>query len=468
VGPKLPNAGRRRRSATVRCARVSLVATGLSAVVACHPDAPVASVRRPASLQRVSGSGQSAQPGTELARPLIARVVDGDGHPVAGADVRWRAMAGQVTPPTSTSDGNGDARAAWRVGSTPGVQRVMAEVDGADAIEFVAFVDPAALPERLPLRAIPLATYDGSGQAVHPDFLAAPFGGLDDRSRLAITPYPWGNAVMENPSLFAGSEPDGWSVPAGVTNPIVRPDGGYLSDPDLVWDPDARELRLYYRHVAEENRILLVTSRDGVTFSGARLVVRAPSHQIVSPTVVRRSATEWMMWSVNSGPVGCSASSTTVELRRSTDGVQWSAPTTVSLSQPGVFAWHLEVQWIDALGEYWAVFNGKVRGSCTTQALYIATSTDGMTWRTFPSPVLRSGVIPELDDIVYRATFAYEPERDLVALWHSGAQYRNGGYEWRAAYERRRRSDLFETVARAEPAFIARRPRAELDNATAP
>jgi len=273
---------------------------------------------------------------------------------------------------------------------------------------------------------------------------------------------------MENPSLFGGNERDGWSVPNGVTNPIVRPDGGYLSDPDLVWDPDRRELRLYYRHVADENRILLVTSRDGVTFSAPRLVARAPNHQIVSPTIVRRSATEWLMWSVNSGPVGCSASSTTVELRRSTDGVEWSPPTTVSLSQSGAFAWHLEVQWIDALREYWAVFNGKVRGSCTTQALYLATSTDGMAWRTFPSPVLRSGAIPELADIVYRATFAYEAERDLVALWHSGARYRSGGYEWRAAYERRRRSELFEAAARAEPAFIARVPRVELDNSTAP
>ena len=467
MGPQMPNAGRRRWCVAVRCARVSLVATGLFVVVACRPDAPVASVRLPASLQRVSGSGQSAPPGTELERPLIARVVGGDGRPVEGAEVRWRAMAGEVTPPTSVSDGNGDARATWRVGSTSGVQRVMAEVDGTDAIEFVAFVDPAALPERLPLSAIPLATYDGSGQAVHPDVLAAPFG-LDERTRLAITPYPWGNANMENPSLFSGNERDGWSIPTGVTNPIVRPDGGYLSDPDLVWDPDARELRLYYRHVADENRILLVTSRDGVRFSAPKLVARAANHQIVSPTIVRRSATEWLMWSVNSGPVGCSAASTTVELRRSADGVQWSAPTTVSLSQAGVFAWHLEVQWIDALREYWALFNGKVRGSCTTQALYIATSTDGITWRTFPSPVLRSGVIPELEDIVYRATFVYDAERDLVALWHSGARHRSGGYEWRAAYERRRRSDLFAAVARPEAAFIARGPRVELDNSTAP
>ena len=195
-----------------------LVATGLFSVAGCSADASVGANRAPASLQRVSGSGQSAPPGTELERPLVARVADGDGRPVAGAEVRWRAMAGVVTPPSSTSDASGDARAAWRVGDATGVQRVMAEVDGTDAIEFVAFVDPTALPERLPLRAIPLVTYDGSGQAVHPDVLAAPFGGLDERTRLAITPYPWGNANMENPSLFGGNERDGWSVPNGVTD----------------------------------------------------------------------------------------------------------------------------------------------------------------------------------------------------------------------------------------------------------
>jgi hypothetical protein len=373
-----------------------------------------------------------------------------------------------VTPRVSLTDVNGDARATWRVGSLAGVQRVVAEADGIEPIEFVAFVDPGALPDRLPLQVISLETYDGAGQAVHPDVLAAPFGGLDDRTRLAITPYPWGNAHMENPSLFAGSEREGWSVPPGLTNPIVRPQGGYLSDPDVVWDPDTRELRLYYRHVADGNRVLVVTSRDGIVFSEPTLVVSAPNHEVVSPTIVRRSAREWLMWSVNSGPIGCSASSATVELRRSADGVHWSAPTPIALSQPGVFPWHIEVQWIPALGEYWALFNGKVSGSCTTSALYIATSTDGLAWRTFPSPVLRAGAIAELEDIVYRATFAYDADRDLVALWHSGARFRGGGYEWRAAYERRRRSELFEAVSRVEPAMVFREPPVQLDNRTAP
>ena len=87
------------------------------------------------------------------------------------------------------------------------------------------------------------------------------------------------------------------------------------------------------------------------------------------------------------------------------------------------------------------MFNGKVAGSCTTNALYLATSPDGLTWRTYRSPVLRRGAIPEFADVVYRATFSYEADRDLVSIWYSGARSNARVYEWRAAFERRRRDD---------------------------
>ena len=174
------------------------------------------------------------------------------------------------------------------------------------------------------------------------------------------------------------------------------------------------------------------------------------------------------MWTVNSGPSGCGSSTTTVELRRSTDGVSWSPPSPITLSQTGVFAWHIDVQWIPSLREYWAMFNGKVSGSCTTEALYLATSADGLTWRTYPSPVLVRGAIPEFADVVYRASFAYDPERDLVSIWHSGARYASRGYEWHAAFERRRRSVLFETIGRVTAAMIAPSTAPPLTNATAP
>ena len=163
------------------------------AFVACRSDAPTA-VGRPASLVRVSGDGQSARPGEALERPLVARIVDADGHPVRRVDVRWSASAGIVTPAISATDANGEARAVWRLGTEPGPQRAAAIADGLDAVTFVAFVDLDALPDRLPLRAIVLATYDGSGQVVHPDIAAPTLDGIDDKPRLVITPYPGGNA----------------------------------------------------------------------------------------------------------------------------------------------------------------------------------------------------------------------------------------------------------------------------------
>ena len=203
-------------------------------LAACRTDAPTAS-GPPVALQRVSGDGQSAPPGETLERPLVARLVDADGHPVRRVDVRWTASTGVVTPEVSTTDGNGEARAVWRLGTAAGAQRATAIADGLDPVEFVAFVNTDALPDRIPLRAIDIATYDGSGQVVHPDVTLTPLDGVDDQPRLAITPYPWGNANFENPSLFDGNGRDDWTVPAGVTNPLVKPNGGYLSDPDIVW-----------------------------------------------------------------------------------------------------------------------------------------------------------------------------------------------------------------------------------------
>ena len=114
------------------------------------------------------------------------------------------------------------------------------------------------------------------------------------------------------------------------------------------------------------------------------------------------------------------------------------------------------------------MFNAKVAGSCTTDALYFATSADGLTWRTYQSPVLRRGAIPEFADIVYRATFAYEEKRDVVSIWHSGARSTSGVYEWHAAFERLRRADLLDLVNRRDAAVRLPSSAPPLTNATAP
>jgi hypothetical protein len=297
------------------------------------------------------------------------------------------------------------------------------------------------------IRVLSLETFDGSGQAVHPDAAITPLTWGGDSQQLFVTPYPNSDATKENPSLFSGRSLVDWLVPPGVINPIARPVTGYLSDPDEVFNPETNELWLYYRAVTTENEILLIRGNAPSSWSQPKLVTKGANHTIVSPTVVRRGAGDWLMWSVNSGSVGCTSSATTVELRRSIDGVNWSDPVTTDLSEDVAFAWHIDVQWIPGKQEFWATYNVKVPGSCTTAALHFARSLDAVHWVTAAGPVLLRGAIPAFSDIVYRASLLYDETSDSITLWYSGARFGNGRYDWRIATEQLTASAFFDRIA---------------------
>ena len=307
---------------------------------------------------------------------------------------------------------------------------------------------PLPTPPFDAIEAVELQTYDGSGQVVHPD-VAATMGFARYPLWLAITPYPAGNAAYENPSLYRSLNHQFWGPPSGLINPVVRPAGGYLSDPDLVFDAARQRLWLYYRQVVGgKNVVLLTRSDNGVTWDAPVEIVSAPSHQIISPAVVRGApGAPWLMWAVNSGASGCLAASTSVERRTSTDGVHWSAATATDLAQPGQVIWHLDVQWIPAWDEYWAIYNTyREGGTCVTGALYLARSADGIHWTSYPAPVLARGVTAAFRDVIYRSTFAVDGDGESVAFWFSGARYEGGAYEWRAATQVRRVVDLLTAV----------------------
>jgi hypothetical protein len=293
---------------------------------------------------------------------------------------------------------------------------------------------PVPPPPPNNIHLLTLQTFDGSGQAVHPDPAVTPTSWGASSSQLMVTPYPNGDASKENPSLFEGRSSSEWFIPEGVMNPIARPAMGYLSDPDELYNPDAGELWLYYRGVTTQNEIFLIRAASPSRWSAPLLVASAPNHSIVSPTVVRRGPGDWMMWSVNSGSAGCTSATTTVEMRRSTDGINWSAPVETDLAEDN-FPWHIDVEWIPSRGEFWGVYNVKVAGSCTTAALHFATSEDGVHWVAAPSPVVARSAIPAFDDIVYRGAISYDPGAGMVTLLYSGARFENSRYTWRVATE---------------------------------
>jgi hypothetical protein len=309
------------------------------------------------------------------------------------------------------------------------------------------------------LEPVAFTTYEGSGQVVHPDVVVTP-DFQQSPLWLGITPYPNGNASFENPSIFEGTDLRTWQVPDGLANPITRPAAGqgYDSDPDLVYKPDTREVLTYYRQVvAGQNRIQLSRTQDGVTWSPPGLIIAVPNHQLISPAVVRGAPqAAWQMWSVNGGLAGCSARTTFVERRTSSDGVVWSAPVPVDLTQPGLNIWHIEVQWIPSRHEYWAVYNVYAPPStCVTPQLYLARSPDGVAWETFPSPLLSAGATPELQDVVYRSTFEVHPAQRAVTFWFSGAKYVNKLYVWHAVTVTRHIADVLAQIRRPPPASAA-------------
>jgi len=416
---------------------------------ACHADAttpttPVVHVPVAASVVVLSGNDQTADPEDVLPDTVRFKVLDADGHIMPGTALSLSVPigGGKVPALTITTDSTGVARTIWTMGASGGVQQLEARVN--DALMATVTAHTCDPQECFPLEhlsstlsnatLVTLSTYDSSGQAVHPDIVRG--HGAATGFWLAITPYPGGNAAFENPSIFFSSDASTWKVPAGATNPIVKaavPE--YLSDPDLVAAGD-QSVWMYYRSVANSQNVIKVTrSIDGVHWDSARDVIVVPSHQLVSPSVVRAAPqAKWQMWSVNAGPQGCSAPLTTIERRTSTDGLKWSAPLPINIDQPGQTIWHIDVQWIAARNEYWALYNTYPSGtSCATNALFIARSPDGVNWTTYPSPIARLGVVSAFRHLLYRSTFMTNPKATTVKLWLSGAEMVNNAYSWKTA-----------------------------------
>lgn len=304
-------------------------------------------------------------------------------------------------------------------------------------------------------------TYDGSGELVHADALVFPNRWQGRRYWVSATPYPTGNPKYENPSIYQGFTSRQMNVPAGVKNPLALPGAsGYLSDPDLLYDPDRDELRMYYRHTSgSSDELFLVTSKNGVQWSTPQLVLTGGRYGLISPAIVRESATSWRMWTVYAVAQGCYSLSTEMALmqRHSTDGVTWDEPQPVNLSVPRRVPWHWDVQYIPAKQEYWALVAAYPEGTtCSQTAVYFARSADGTNWSVAPTPLLGPGEFAPLNDLIYRSSFHYHEASDAVSVWFSGARLGTGGFHFAMASARYPYAELVRRVSGPSPIIIER------------
>lgn len=93
----------------------------------------------PATLAVAGGNDQTAPAGTELSQPLVVRVTDAAGKPLAGVAVAWQVTAGGGSlAPAGATDAAGEARARWMLGTAAGSNAATATVAGVSAALFSA------------------------------------------------------------------------------------------------------------------------------------------------------------------------------------------------------------------------------------------------------------------------------------------------------------------------------------------
>ena len=116
----------------------------------------------PALLVKISGDQQSGVVGTLLIAPLVVRVTDTFGNPVAGSTITFGPASGDgsVFPTQATSDSNGSATTEWTLGSSQGSQSVGASIESGAMVIFTAiatgeglaiellFIDQPTVPQR--------------------------------------------------------------------------------------------------------------------------------------------------------------------------------------------------------------------------------------------------------------------------------------------------------------------------------
>jgi len=130
-------------------ARLGLIATFIA--LACHERPTEVATHPPASITVVSGGSQSASVGTQLPTTPVFLVADSASRPVSGAAVAFEVAYGGGTIPLASvvTDSRGMASpGSWTLGSTPGLNVLVASVAGSSIsaqVNAVGIATPVTL-----------------------------------------------------------------------------------------------------------------------------------------------------------------------------------------------------------------------------------------------------------------------------------------------------------------------------------
>jgi hypothetical protein len=271
-----------------------------------------------------------------------------------------------------------------------------------------------------------------ASDAVHPDIACPPEAWNGARCWLMYTPYRNSDPAYENPAVLFAASDTSWSTPSEITNPIIAtPGAGYNSDPDQAFDPATRRMVQMYRVVSDSfNKIMIMSTANAKHWTTPVVAFKEVNHDAVSPSLVIGPDRMAKVWYVRAGTQGCTAPTSSVVYRSAMPDADsryerstWSPATSVSMSIPKYVIWHFDVIAIPGDIHYLAMIAAYPRGAnCATSDMWLASSIDGITWQTYPMPILwRTMTAARTRSIStwYRGTLRYDAATDSLDIWPS-------------------------------------------------
>jgi hypothetical protein len=112
---------------------------------------------QPANVAILQGNNQNTRIGEPLAEPIVVRVNDGAGRPVAQARVMFAPTSGtgaSISPAAVTTDNDGRASAEWSLGTAAGSYTAEARVEGStvEPARFTAFAAAGVVARIAPVK----------------------------------------------------------------------------------------------------------------------------------------------------------------------------------------------------------------------------------------------------------------------------------------------------------------------------
>lgn len=259
-----------------------------------------------------------------------------------------------------------------------------------------------------------IPTYDRSNQAMHPDVLLERDASGAPHLTMVMTPYPFSNRRLENPSLVVSDDGMAFAPPPGVRGPLVPPPPyDHNDDPDLRRDPRTSDYEILYLETMRPDRQTLVALRspDKRTWTRRDAVVydlRNGAPFIVSPAAIDAGGKTYLFY--------VDTADHAIHRMVSGDGTTWdpSSATPIDLDLGKVNAWHIDA--IRADGAYGLLISG-FEDRFEHQNLYLATSADLVTWTLRPAPLLDYRDPTLGVESLYRSTGVVE--HGWLLVWYS-------------------------------------------------